>query len=145
MRLVCDFLSLYVSRGGGGCGVWVGLYKILFHFEALLHNNIFCKHPLYCAIYCTILPVIAPPHPILMCFSGVWRCLEFFLLFISGRNLNGWGCLKKNSFSTRKMGHYCTLLCNTPLPAPLYIAYNIAQYIFPTTPFIAVKNIGNIL
>ena len=41
----------------------VGFYKILilFHFEALLHNNIFCKHPLYCAIYCTILPVIAPP------------------------------------------------------------------------------------
>jgi len=24
----------------------VGLYKILFHFEALSHNNIFCKHPL---------------------------------------------------------------------------------------------------
>jgi len=40
-----------------------GLYEILFHFEALLHNNILCKHPLYCAIYCTILPVIAPPPP----------------------------------------------------------------------------------
>jgi len=39
----------------------VGLYKILFHFEALLHNNILCKHPLYCAIYCTILPLIASP------------------------------------------------------------------------------------
>ena len=39
----------------------LGLYKILFHFEALLHNNIFSKHPLYCTIYCTILPVIAPP------------------------------------------------------------------------------------
>jgi len=22
----------------------LGLYKILFHFEALLHNNILCKH-----------------------------------------------------------------------------------------------------
>ena len=39
----------------------IGLYKMLFHFEALLHNNIFCKHPLNCAIYCTILPVIAAP------------------------------------------------------------------------------------
>jgi len=28
---------------------------------------------------------------------------------------------------------------NPPLP---FIAYNIAQYIFPTTPFIAKKNIG---
>ena len=48
----------------------VGLYKILFHVEALLHNNIFCKHkhPLYCAIYCTKLRVIAPPRQILRCF-----------------------------------------------------------------------------
>ena len=46
-----------------------GLYKILFHFEALLHNNIFCKHPLYCAIYCTILPDIAPPRPLSRCFE----------------------------------------------------------------------------
>jgi len=24
----------------------LGLYKILFHLEALFHNNILCKHPL---------------------------------------------------------------------------------------------------
>jgi len=46
-----------------GAVLLFGLYKILFHFEALLHNNIFCKHPLYCAIYCTILPVYQLLHP----------------------------------------------------------------------------------
>ena len=47
----------------------VGLYKILFHFEALLHNNFFANTPFIdCAKYCTILPVIAPPRPILRCF-----------------------------------------------------------------------------
>ena len=32
-----------------------------------------------------------------------------------------------------------------PLPRTPFIACKIAQYIFPTTPFIALKNIGNIL
>jgi len=32
----------------------LGLYKILFHFEALLHKTILCKHHLYCAM-CNIL------------------------------------------------------------------------------------------
>jgi len=41
--------------------LFFGLYKILFHLEALLHNNILCKHPLYCAIYCVTLPIIARP------------------------------------------------------------------------------------
>jgi len=27
----------------------------------ILHNNILCKHPLYCAIYCTILLLITTP------------------------------------------------------------------------------------
>jgi len=49
--------------------VFLGLYKILFHFEALLHNNFFANTPFIdCAKYCTILPVIAPPRPILRCF-----------------------------------------------------------------------------
>ena len=104
-----------------------------------MHNTIFCKHPLYCAIYCTILPVIAHPRPILRCFSGVWRCLEvFFCYSFSGRILDGWRCLKKKSFSTRKRGiiaHYCAI----PPSQPPFIAYNIAQYIFSTTPFIAIK------
>jgi len=30
-----------------------------------------------------------------------------------------------------------------PPPSPLFIAYNIAQYIFPTTPFIAIKYCQN--
>ena len=51
-------------------GLYINFTRYCFtsNFEALLHNNIFCKHPLYCAIYCTILPVIAPPRPILRCF-----------------------------------------------------------------------------
>jgi len=51
-----------------GVAMCIGLYKILFYFEALLHNNILCKHPLYCAIYCTILLLIAPPRPVLRYF-----------------------------------------------------------------------------
>jgi len=38
-------------RGTLGVLVLLGLYKILFYFEALLHNNIFCKHPLFIVQY----------------------------------------------------------------------------------------------
>ena len=40
----------------------VGLYKILFYFEALL-VIFFANHPLYCAIYCTILPLFVALAP----------------------------------------------------------------------------------
>jgi len=123
--------------------MWIGLYKILFHFEALLHKTIFCEHPLYCAIYYTILIVIAPPRPILKCFSGVWRCFWSFFLFylvFSGRILDGWRCLKKKRSRHGKGGiiAHNNYLCNTAIPRsqPPFIAYNIAQYIFPTPPFI---------
>jgi len=43
---------------------------------------------------------------------------------------------EKKSILDAEKGHYCTLLCNTPSQPP-FIAFNIAQYIFPTTPFIA--------
>ena len=33
------------------------------------------------------------------------------------------------------IAHYCAI----PTSQPPFIAYNIAQYIFPTTPFIAIK------
>ena len=56
---VCRYFSDILSFSSTAMGF--GFYKILFHFEALLHNNIFCKHPLYCAIYCTILPVLLHP------------------------------------------------------------------------------------
>ena len=114
----------------------VGLYKILFHFEALLHNNILCKKNLYCAIYCTTLPLIAPPRPVLRYFEGVF--CEVVFLFFRSRISDGSRCWKKNPFSTRKKGiiaHYCAI----PPSQPPFIAYNIAQYIFPTTPFIAIK------
>ena len=43
--------------------VQVGLYKILFYFEALLVLVIFfANHLLYCAIHCTILLLIAAPR-----------------------------------------------------------------------------------
>ena len=50
-------------------------------------------------------------------------------------------CLKKNRPRNGKGGigiiaHYN---CELPPSQPPFIAYNIAQYIFPTTPFIAIK------
>jgi len=138
-----------------GSHVWpFGLYKILCvsftsHFDRsrlycyykLLHKNIFCKYPLYCAIYCTIfyVPVIAPPRPISSCFSGVcvWGCLEVFFCYLFLVELvvgfwmgGGGGVCKKNRsrHGKRKRGHYCTLLCNTPLPAPRYCLQYCAIY-----------------
>jgi len=93
----------------------LGLYKILFHFEALLHNNILCKHPLYCAIYCTILPVIAPPRPIFWgvfeVFGGVWRC---FFLLLRGRILDGWRCLSKKIFLDTEKGALLHIIVQYP-------------------------------
>jgi len=43
--------SMSPPRGTLGVLVLLGLYKILFYFEALLHNNIFCKHPLFIVQY----------------------------------------------------------------------------------------------
>jgi len=51
---------------------------VSFRGFLLLHNNILCKHPLYCAIYCTILPLIAPPRPVLRYFLGVLRSFSVF-------------------------------------------------------------------
>ena len=68
-------------------------------------------------------------------FGGVWR---YFFVSFSGRILDGWRCLKKNRSRHGKGGiiaHYCAI----PPSQPAFIAYNIAQYIFPTTPFIAIK------
>jgi len=64
-----------------------------------------------------------------------------FLCF-RGRILDGSRCPKKNPSRHGKGGiisHYCAI----PPSQPPFIAYNIAQYIFPMTPFIAMKNIGN--
>jgi len=61
-------------------------------------------------------------------------------LFFRDRILGGSRCLKKKSCQTRKRGHYCTCYnCAISPSQPPFIAYNIAQYIFPTTPFIAIK------
>jgi len=53
------------------CGMPVGLHKILFHFEAVLHNNILRKHPLFIVQYIVQyyrLLLIAPPRPELRYF-----------------------------------------------------------------------------
>jgi len=92
------------------------------------------------------------PRPILRCFSGVcvWRCLEVFICYLFSRSGVGFWMVevseKKNRSRHGKGGiiiiaHYCAI----PPSQPPFIAYNIAQYIFPTPPFIAIKNIGNIL
>jgi len=69
-------------------------------------------------------------------FGGVWR---YFFVSFSGRILDGWRCLRKNRSRHEKGGiiaHYCAI----PPSQPPFIAYNIAQYIFPTPPFIAINN-----
>jgi len=63
-------------------------------------------------------------------FEVFLRCLLVFFCFL-GSDF-GWVEVYK-SFSTRKRGHYCTLLCNTPLPAPLYCLQYCAIY-FPHDP-----------
>ena len=67
----------------------------------------------------------------------VCLCVCLRSVFFRDRILDGSRCLKKNSCQTRKQGgiiaHYCAI---SPSQPP-FIAYNIAQYIFPTTPFIA--------
>jgi len=60
------------------------------------------------------------------------------VLFFRSRISDGSRGLKKNPFSTGKRGiiaHNCAI----PPSQPPFIAYNIAQYISPTTPFIAIK------
>jgi len=50
------------------------------------------------------------------------------------------GVSKKKPFSTWKRGiiEFIAYSCAIPPPSqPPFIAHNIAQYIFPTTPFIA--------
>ena len=104
-----------------------------------LHNNILCKHCLtkqLCNILYNITTYCTPPPS----FEVFLRCLEvfgfgfFFQESVGFRVRMGRGLCKKNPFSTRKGGiiaHYCAI----PPSQPPFIAYNIAQYIFPTTPF----------
>ena len=115
-----------------------GLYKILFHFdEALLRNNIFCKHPLYCAIYCTILPVIAPPPPNFEVFWGVLRC---FFCFVGVGFWMGRGVWKKIVLDTEKgaiLHNYCAI---PPSPSQPPLLPTTLRNIFSlATPFIAIK------
>ena len=92
----------------------------------------------YIAQYYQLNSVIAPPRPILrgvfQVFGGVWR---YFFVSFSGRILDGWRCLNKNCSQHGKGGiiaHYCNkLLCNTPLPAPLYCLEYCAIH-FPHDP-----------
>jgi len=129
---------------------------ILFHFEALLHNNIFSKHPLYlyCAIYCTIyniiikyIPVIAPPPPnvevFLRCFE-LWGDFFVFLGYNLGVGFWMGRAVRKKNCSRHGKGALLHIIVQYPPPSPLYFAYNIAQYIFPHDP-LYYCNIGNIL
>ena len=66
--VVCVIMVLDVPYPGMYPGMRVCTLRLAFTRYCftysrlyLLHNNFFSKHPLYCAIYCTILPVIAPP------------------------------------------------------------------------------------
>jgi len=69
--------------------------------------------------------------------------LKFFFFFFL--EVGFWIWVKvseKNPFSTRKRGHYCTLLFNTPLPDPLYCLQYYFQYCaiyFPRDPLYCSK------
>jgi len=124
------------QRSPGAC---FGLYKILFHFEALLHNN--ANTPFivqyiaqYFTSYCT-----PPPD-----FEVFFRCLEVFFVSFSGRILDGWRCLKRKQGALLHIidNNYCAippspnLYIHTytyPLPAPLYCLQYCAVY-FPHDP-----------
>jgi len=83
----------------------IGLYKILFHFEALLHNNIFCKHPLYCAI-CT------PSSDFEVSFMEVLCCHSAVGFWMGG------GVWKKNRSRHGKGGiiaHYWAISPSQPV------------------------------
>jgi len=120
-------------------------YKILFHFEVLLllHNNIFCKHPpKLCNILHNITSYCTPPPD----FEVFFRCLEvfgfegiFLLALVVGFWMGG-GVWKKIVLDTEK-GALLHIIVQYAIPPsqPPFIAYNIAQYNFPTTPFIAIK------
>jgi len=101
---------------------WLGLYKILFHFEALLHNHIFLQTPpLLCNILHNITSYCTPPpnfeRVVFDVFGGIF-CFFRGAGFWMGTSR----CLNKNRSRHGKGGiiaHY-TLLCNTSPPAPLY-------------------------
>jgi len=50
---------------------------------------------------------------------------------------------EKKNCSRHGKGGIIARYCAIPPSQPPFIAYNIAQYIFPTPPFIAIKNIGS--
>ena len=71
-------------------------------------------------------------------FWGIFEVFWVFFCFLGVEFRMGRGVWKIIPLSTGKRGiiaHYCAI----PLSQPPFIAYNIAQYISPTTPFIAIK------
>jgi len=110
-------------------------------------------------VYCSILQYTAVYCNILKCFWNFF--LFFWSLPAAGASLVlqmkkmkhrlyahvlDHHARSRSLFSTRKRKKGVllhTVLCNTSLPAPPLIAYNIAQYIFPTSPYIiAIKMLG---
>jgi len=59
----------------------IGLYKIVFYFEALLHKNIFFANTPFvvCNILHDITAYCIPPPP---SFEVFLRCFEVFVLFL---------------------------------------------------------------
>ena len=95
----------------------IGLYKILFHFEALYCTIIFFANTPFIVQYIARYYYLLQPLP---SFEVFLRCFEVFFWFFKGRISDGSRCLKYVSFLDTEKGHYCTLLCNSPLPALLY-------------------------
>jgi len=129
--LICDDWSssrLYWPWTFAHCG----LYKIFFSLRGfLLHNNIVCKHPLYFAIYCTILPgIIAPSSQVLRCFWGVWRCCCFF----RGRILDVSRCFRKKIRSRHEKEALLHIVVQYPPPSPPLLPTILRNIYFPHDP-----------
>jgi len=114
-----------------------------FHFEALLHNYIIYKHPIYYAIYYTCYHLLHPPPNLKYIYICIYIYIYFFsrhiYIFFRGRGRISDGSRVKEaenkSVSRHKKGYYCTLLCNTPLTAPLCSLLLLRNIFFPRPPF----------
>jgi len=92
----------------------------------------------YIAQYYQLLHLPAQFWGVFQVFGGVFRGVCFCYLVV-GFWMGG-GVWKKIVLDTGK-GALLHIIVQYPAPSPPFIAYNnnIAQYIFPTTPFIAIK------
>jgi len=86
--------------------------------------------------YCTPLPL----PTVLRYFFEVFRVRRRFFFFVGVSDFGGVEVCEKKSVLDMEKGHYCTLLCYTPLLVPLYCLQQCAIYVphdhDPLSPFL---------